>query len=150
MTHNFIQLQERLYDNEHLDIYHVNILAWVQSYNRQKKPFFMSNEELAKKLTCNPKTVKRKFDDLIKWDLIVNVGKRGRSWVRETDGDRIHKFLHYGPKVHNEDRLRTLSTDQTDTESSYNTTKTSNKTSLRAEAFSNASPSIDEIVSCLD
>jgi len=152
MKNNFIQVQERLYENEYLDIYHIHILSWVQSYNRNKQPFFMSNQLLAQKLKCNPKTIKRRFDDLIKWELISNVGKRGRSWLRQTDGKKIHDFLHNGPRVHNNDTLRTDSPLCMDTESNYNTNnKTSlNKTSLRGEASLNASPSSAEILACLD
>ena len=97
----------------------------------------MSNQLLAQKLKCNTRTIKRRFDDLIKWDLITNVGKRGRSWVRKTDGKKIKPdFLHYGPRVHNTDILVTESPQCSDTESNYNTNnKTSlNKTSLRGEA----------------
>lgn len=152
MKNKYIQVQERLYESEYLDIYHIHILSWVQSYNRNKQPFFMSNQLLAKKLKCNTRTIKRRFDDLIKWDLITNVGKRGRSWVRKTDGKKIKDFLHYGPRVHNTDTLVTESPQCSDSESNYNTNnKTSlNKTSLRGEASLNASPSQAEILTCLD
>ena len=149
---NFIQVQERLYDSEHLDIYHMHILSWVQSYNRNSQPFFMSNQLLAQKLKCNTKTIKRRFDDLIEWGLITNIGKRGRSWLRKTDGRKIKDFLQYGPRVHNTDTLRTESPLYMDSESNYNTNnKTSlNKTSLSGEASLNASPSQSEILTCLD
>lgn len=152
MNHTFIQVQERLYESEYLDIYHIHILSWVQSYNRNKQPFFMSNQLLAKKLKCNTRTIKRRFDDLIKWGLITNTSKRGRSWVRQTDGKKIFDFLNNGPKVHNNDTLVTESPQYSDTESNYNTNnKTSlNKTSLRGEASLNASPSSSEILTCLD
>jgi len=152
MKHNFIQVQERLYESKHLDIYHIHILSWVRSYNANNQPFFMSNQLLAEKLKCNTRTIKRRFDDLIKWNLITNVGKRGRSWVRKTDGKMIFEFLRYGPKVNNTDTLVTKSPLCMDLESNYNTNnKTSlNKTSLRGEASLNASPSSTEILTCLD
>ena len=155
-NYTFIQVQQRLYDCELLDIYHINILAWISSYQRQEKDFFMSQTELAKKFKCNVRTVMRRFDNLQKWELVKKNGKHKRSWKWIVNADKLHYFAekHCGLKVIHPERNMTqsqLSKKKHDSTTRYNTNnKTSNKTSLRREASFNASRSQSEVLTCLD
>ena len=151
MKYNFIQVQQRLYDCELLDIYHINILAWISSYQRQERDFFMSQTELAKKFKCNTRTITRRFEDLEKWELVKKNGKHKRSWKWLVNADKLHHFTekHCRLKVNNPERNMTqsqLSEKKHDSSTRYNNiNKTSNKTSLKGEASLNASPSALDI-----
>ena len=75
MKEPFIQIQQRLYDCNSLDIYHINIISWIASYQRQDQPFFMSKIELARKFVCDKKTIYRRFADLEKHGIVYKDGK---------------------------------------------------------------------------
>lgn len=130
---NFIAIQQRLFDCPHLDIYHINIIAWIASYQRQDQPFFMSKVEIAQKFGCNKRTVLRRFEDLEEWGVVFRAGKWKRSIIYKVNAANLDKCLrvtHLERKVTESHSSKKKS----DSEYHYNTNnKTSTKTSLEEE-----------------
>ncbi len=130
----FIAIQQRLFECEALDIYHINIIAWISSYQRQGQPFFMSKTELAKRFKCNMRTIIRRLDELELIGIIYKDGKVKRSWRYKVNSAK----LDYCLRVNNLETLLTQSqTSQkiVDSSTHYNTNNktSSNKTSFRDE-----------------
>ena len=130
----FIAIQQRLFKCEALDIYHINIIAWIASYQRQGRPFFMSKTELATMFGCNMRTIIRRLDELESNGIIYKDGKVKRSWIYKLNPSK----LDYTLRVNNLDTKLTesqISSKIVDSSTHYkNNNKTSsNKTSFREE-----------------
>jgi len=134
MKEPFIQIQQRLYDCNSLDIYHINIISWIASYQRQDQPFFMSKIELARKFVCDKKTVYRRFADLEKHGIVYKDGKYKRSHQYKVSAYHLDRYLsgtHLDSKV-----PQSLSSSKKSTSEVHyktNNKTSSNKTSFREE-----------------
>ena len=128
---DFIAIQQRLYKCEAVDIYHINIIAWIASYQRQGKPFFMSKTELATMFGCNMRTIIRRLDELESNGIIYKDGKVKRSWIYKLNPSK----LDYTLRVNNLDTKLTdsqISSKIVDSSTHY---KNNNKTSLNKTSF---------------
>jgi transposase len=143
-----------------LDIYEVNILARISSWQRDNKSFFESYDSLAKRFNTHYNTIRNKFKKLEKLGLITKNGKAGRStkWkVNEYELNQLHKTYKRCQNINetvdtdktcknNAQNLQEMS-DVLTRDVSYNTNyKTSNKTSFMVdESLADSPPREEEI-----
>lgn len=142
-----------------LDIYEVNIIARIASWQRDKKDFFESYPSLAKKFNTHVNTIKNKFKKLEAAGLIYRNGKAGRSikWkVSDYEMNQLHKeYKTCTDTVKKTDKSNTCTNStqtvqEIDSKSTrdrlYNTNhKTSNKTSFRVDESNDDSSPRGEI-----
>jgi DNA-binding transcriptional regulator YhcF (GntR family) len=143
-----------------LDIYEVNILARIASWQRDKKDFFESYPSLANRFNLHVNTIKNKFKKLEKLGLITRNGKAGRSirWkVDEYQLNQLHKEYKRCTNIdQTADKYKTCTNiAQKVQEIDYNSTpdrlyntnyKTSNKTSFMVdESLADSPPREEEI-----
>ena len=140
-----------------LDIYEVNIISRIASWQRANKEFYEGKDSISKLFGCDRKTIMRKFDKLEKIGILVKGEKRGRSYLYKINESKLNELYISTREVQIDTTLvpdrYTLSTSVVH----YNTTQTSNKTSLRVaeEDLASSAPqpkrtlTNDQIISCL-
>ena len=89
----FIAIKDDLMQCNAFDLYQKLIIAYISSYQRQGKTFFMSKQELAARFDCNWKTVQRRMDDLEKAGVIYRDGKVKRSSIFKVNQYKLHSYL---------------------------------------------------------
>ena len=136
----FIAIDQRLYDSD-LDIYHINILSWILSYQVQDQPFFMSKIVMAEKFGCNRKTIERRFNDLQSLGIIMKGEKYKRMYKYKVNLHRLDMYLRV-PYPERSGTQSTISSKKRYTEYHYknSTNKTSsNKTSFGVDDLKSSS-----------
>ncbi len=117
------------------------LLSSIASWQRDKKEFFESKEQMALKFNCSAKTIQRSIKTLVNKGLIKETGKKGRVVKYEIIQAALEKLKHCGQIVHNSSRNRTNSPIIQDKKSYYKNTKNINKNILRVEEEVEASSS---------
>ncbi len=116
-----------------LDIYEVNIIARIASWQRQDKVFYEGKKTIAKIFGCDFKVILRRFEKLENMGIIVRGKKKGRSYCYTINSVKLNQ-LHKGTlEVPIDDRKVPQRYHKGSSEVLYNTNNTSNKTSVRAE-----------------
>ena len=116
-----------------LDIYEVNIISRIASWQRANKEFFESKDSISKLFNCDRKTIIRKFEKLERLGIIIKSGKKGRSYIYKINEMNLHKLYNSTSEVQIDEALVPERYNNCTREVHYNTTQTSNKTSLREE-----------------
>ena len=88
----FIAVDQRLFESD-LDIYHINIISWILSYQVQDQPFFMSKTMLAEKFGCERKTIVRRMDYLESYGILVRGEKYKRMYKYQVNTHRLDMYL---------------------------------------------------------
>jgi DNA-binding transcriptional regulator YhcF (GntR family) len=114
-----------------LDIYEVNIIARIASWQRDNKDFFESYDSIAEMFNTSYNTIRFRFAKLEKDGIIKKNGKRGRSWKWIVSINKLNALKDSVKTCHNNDQFCQEMTDILSRDDSYNTPKTSNKTSFR-------------------
>jgi len=116
-----------------LDIYEVNIIARIASWQRNKKQFFESKDHIAKLFGCDRKTIIRKFEKLQNLGILIKGEKHGRTYVYRINEMELHKLYICTREVQIDMRSVPERYIYSTSEVHYNTTQTNNKISLGAE-----------------
>ncbi|MCP4252165.1 MAG: hypothetical protein GY775_01935, partial [Candidatus Scalindua sp.] len=130
----FIAIDQRLYDSD-LDIYHINIISWILSYQEQEQPFFMSKAALADKFKCAKRTIYRRFEYLESYGILVRGEKYKKMYKYQVNIHRLNRYLS-GTYLEKQVPESHSSSKTGASESPYNTSTnktSSNKTSFRDE-----------------
>jgi hypothetical protein len=122
-----------------LDLIEVIIIARIASWQRAKKEFFESYESLAPKFNCHYNTVRNKFLKLEKEGIIYKTGKNKRAWKWKVNEVNLNARKDTNKECKNNERNLQPELVLLTPDVNYNTPKTSNKTSFRAEEANGAS-----------
>jgi len=117
------------------------LISSIASWQRDKKEFFESKEQMALKFNCSTKTIQRSIKSLVNKGLIKETGKKGRVVKYEIIQSALEKLKHCGQIVQHSPGYRTNSPIIVDKKSSYKNTKNINKNILRVEEEVKASSS---------
>ena len=116
-----------------LDIYEVNIISRIASWQRQNKEYFESYDHVACVFRTHYQTIRNKFIRLESEGIIKCVGKVGRTKKWTINSNKLNAMKHSYTKCKKDDTFLHEVEDVLTRDVSYKTPKTSNKTSFRAE-----------------
>ena len=114
-----------------LDIYEVNIIARIASWQRDKKEFYESYDSIACMFNTHYNTIRNRFKKLEKMGIIKSNGKKGRSIKWVVDNNKLNALKYSNTTCKNNETFLHEVSDILTPDVSYNTNKTSNKTSFR-------------------
>lgn len=94
---NFTAIPELLWDAD-FDIYEVNIISRIISWQRQNKPFFESVVSLSERFKCNTRTISARLDALIKKGILIKKSNRGRAAEYQVNLTALFSYIkNYEP-----------------------------------------------------
>ena len=140
----FIQLRNDIVECPAFDIIQAVIICKIASWQREKRKFFQSKQEIAKEFKVDWKTINRRMNELEDMGVIVRRGKVKRSTVYEVNALKLETYLS-GMNQSGNIPERNESSRKHTREVDYNTNnKTSNKTSFIEEGTSGVPSSKDK------
>jgi len=97
----FTAITERLWEAD-FDIYEVNIISRISSWERQGRKYFESEVSLAQKFGCDRRTVNARIKTLLKKGIITRGDKVGRAYEYKVNIDRLNTYIKtYVQSLHN-------------------------------------------------
>ena len=126
-----------------LDIYEVNIISRIASWQRQGKDYFESYDHVACIFKTHYNTIRNRFKRLESQGIIKCVGKAGRSNKWCINVAKLNAMKDSYTTCKNTDKYLHEMSDDLTRDVSYKNPKTSNKTSFREEEASGASSPSD-------
>ena len=136
-----------------LDLYEVNIIARISSWQREKKVFFESKSSIAKLFKCDRKVIIRRFEHLEEIGVIIKGENKGRAFSYTVNESKLNELYLRGTtstsnctsEVHQVPKCVPQRNNNCTLEVHYNNNKTINNNSFREEdGFLDPSPSQPE------
>ena len=126
-----------------LDIYEVNIIARIASWQRANKKFFESYDFIAKTFNTSYNTIRFRFEKLEKAGILKRNGKKGRSWMWIVDSNKLNSLKDSIKREQNTAGNYQEVTDILSPDNSYNTNNINNNIIDEREPFE-GSLSVDQ------